>query len=137
MNVIGLGDAGCKIADCFSQYSQYKNFKINVDIEGKRCYNIPILETAEEYESYAYPKIKTFFKGLKGETLLIVGGSGKISCGSLRIFREHQKTSNLYFIHPTRLRNARQYTKNARKISKKRYARICTIWRFRKSLSCF
>ena len=77
MNVIGLGDAGCKIADCFSQYSQYKIFKINVDIEGKGCYNVPILETAEEYESYAYPKIKTFFKGLKGETLLIVGGSGK------------------------------------------------------------
>ena len=85
MNVIGLGDAGCNIADCFSQYSQYKIFKINVDIEGKGCYNVPILETAEEYESHDYPKIKSFFKSLKGETLFIIGGSGKISCGSLRI----------------------------------------------------
>ena len=101
MNVIGLGDAGCKIADCFSQYSQYKIFKINVDIEGKRCYNIPILETAEEYESYEYPKIKTFFKGLKGETLLIVGGSGKISCGSLRILENIKRLPiSILYIQP-------------------------------------
>ena len=101
MNVIGLGDAGCKIADCFSQYSQYKIFKINVDIEGKRCYNIPILETAEEYESYEYPKIKTFFKGLKGETLLIVGGSGKVSCGSLRILENIKRLPiSILYIQP-------------------------------------
>ena len=75
MNVIGLGDAGCKIAECFSQYPQYKIFKINVDIEGKRCYNIPMFDKAEEYESYDYPKIKTFFKGLKGETIMVIGGS--------------------------------------------------------------
>ena len=101
MNVIGLGDAGCKIADFFSQYSQYKIFKINVDIEGKRCYNIPILEKAEEYESYEYPKIKTFFKGLKGETLLIVGGSGKISCGSLRILENIKRLPiSILYIQP-------------------------------------
>ena len=35
MNVIGLGDAGCNIADCFSQYPQYKIFKINVDMREK------------------------------------------------------------------------------------------------------
>ncbi len=85
MNIVGLGDAGCNLAEAFAEYPQYKIFKINVDIEGKGCYNIPILETAEEYESYSYPKIKSFFKGMKGETIFIVGGSGKISCGSLRI----------------------------------------------------
>ena len=85
MNAIGLGDAGCNVADSFAQYPQYKIFKINVDIEGKGCYNIPILETAEEYEAYDYPKIRSFFKGVKGETLFIIGGSGKISCGALRV----------------------------------------------------
>jgi len=85
MNIIGLGDAGCKIAECFSQYPQYKIFKINVDIEEKNCYSVPKMKTAEEYESYAYPKIKSFLKGIKGETIFIIGGSGKISCGSLRI----------------------------------------------------
>ena len=77
---------------------QYKIFKINVDIEGKGCYNIPILETAEEYEAYEYPKIKSFFKKLKGETLFIIGGSGKSSCGSLRILEtiRHLPISILY-----------------------------------------
>ena len=101
MNVIGLGDAGCKIAECFAEYPQYKIFKINVDIEGKGCYNIPILETAEEYESYDYPKIRTFFKGIKGETLFIIGGSGKISCGSLRILENLKKLPvSILYIQP-------------------------------------
>jgi len=101
MNVIGLGDAGCKIAECFAEYPQYKIFKINVDIEGKGCYNIPILETAEEYESYDYPKIRTFFKGIKGETLFIIGGSGKISCGSLKILENLKKLPvSILYIQP-------------------------------------
>lgn len=101
MNVIGLGDAGCKIAECFAEYPQYKIFKINVDIEGKGCYNIPILETAEEYESYDYPKIRTFFKGIKGEVLFVIGGSGKISCGSLRILENLKKLPvSILYIQP-------------------------------------
>jgi hypothetical protein len=101
MNIIGLGDAGCNIAECFSQYPQYKIYKINVDIEGKRCYNIPILETAEEYEAYGYPKIRTFFKGLKEETLFIIGGSGKVSCGSLRILENLKRLPvSILYIQP-------------------------------------
>lgn len=101
MNIIGLGDAGCNIADSFAQYPQYKIFKINVDIEGKDCYNIPILETAEEYESYDYPKIRSFFKGVKGETLFIIGGSGKISCGSLRILESIKRLPvSILYIQP-------------------------------------
>jgi hypothetical protein len=101
MNIIGLGDAGCNIADSFSQYPQYKIFKINVDIDGKDCYNVPILETAEEYESYDYPKIRSFFKGVKGETLFIIGGSGKISCGSLRILESIKRLPiSILYIQP-------------------------------------
>ena len=101
MNIIGLGDAGCNIADSFAQYPQYKIFKINVDMEGKDCYNIPILETAEEYESYDYPKIRSFFKGVKGETLFIIGGSGKISCGSLRILESIKRLPvSILYIQP-------------------------------------
>tara|TARA_S200002703_G_scaffold37233_3_gene32439 strand:+ start:3951 stop:4778 length:828 start_codon:yes stop_codon:yes gene_type:complete len=98
MNIVGLGDAGCNIAEAFTQYPQYKIFKINVDNEGKGCYNIPILEKPEEYESYSYPKIKTFFKGMKGDVVFIVGGSGKISCGSLRIL-ETIKNRNISILY--------------------------------------
>ena len=98
MNIIGLGSAGCKIAEAFAEYPQYKIFKINVDIEGENCYNIPMLETAEGYESHSYPKIKTFFKGMKGETVFIIGGGSKVSCGSLRILEsiKNRKVSILY-----------------------------------------
>ena len=62
MNIVGIGSAGCNIAEVFSQYPQYKIFKIDVDISGKGCYNIPKFEEVEQYESYDYPKIKSFFK---------------------------------------------------------------------------
>lgn len=85
MNIVGLGAAGCKIAECLGEYPQYNIYKIDVGIEGEKCYTLPECETAEEYEAAKLPKIKTFFKGMKGETMLIVGGSGKVSCASLRI----------------------------------------------------
>ena len=88
MNIIGLGEAGCGIASALSQYPQYKIYKIDVDADGESCYSVPKFETAEEYESYKFPKLKTFFKGIKGKTFFIVGGSGKISCASLRILEE-------------------------------------------------
>ena len=85
MNIIGLGNAGCGIATALAQYPQYKIYKIDVDISGPQCYNLPKLETAEEYENYRFPKLKAFLKGIKGKTFFIVGGSGKVSCASLRI----------------------------------------------------
>jgi hypothetical protein len=49
LNLIGLGQAGCNIADRFSQYPQYKIYKLDVDIEGKRCYDIKHQKGPEEY----------------------------------------------------------------------------------------
>lgn len=92
MNIIGLGSAGCAIATAMSEYPQYKILKIDVDISGTSCYNIPKLEKAEDYEEHSFPKLKNFFKGLKGETCFIVGGSGTISCSSLKIL---EKLKNL------------------------------------------
>jgi hypothetical protein len=101
MNIVGLGDAGCKIADAFAEHSQYKIFKINVDIEGKGCYTVPEFENPEKYEEYTYPKIKAFFKGMKGETTFIVGGSGKISCGSLKILQSiKNRDISIIYIKP-------------------------------------
>ena len=101
MNIVGIGSAGCKIADVFSQYPQYKIFKIDVDISGKGCYTVPEFEEVEEYESYNYPKIKTFFKSLKGETVCIIGGSGKISCGSLKILENIKRNPvSILYIKP-------------------------------------
>ena len=87
MNVVGLGQAGCNVADMLSQYPQYKIYKIDVGLEGKRCYDVKLQKGPEEYEKNA-PSMKTFFRGIKGETLFIVGGSGHISAMCLRIMEQ-------------------------------------------------
>ena len=51
--IVGLGKAGCAIADKFSSYPEYKIFK--VDSEGiekkiKNCYLLPRHENPEKYE---------------------------------------------------------------------------------------
>ena len=84
MNIIGLGQAGCNIADAMAQYPQYNIYKIDVGLEGKKCLNVKQQSGPEEYEANA-PSMKTFFRNIKGDTLLVVGGSGSISAMSLRI----------------------------------------------------
>ena len=87
MNVIGLGQAGCNIADVLSAYPQYKTYKIDVGLEGKKCYDVKLQKGPEEYEENV-PSMKTFFRGIKGETLFIIGGSGSISAMCLRIMEQ-------------------------------------------------
>ena len=87
MNIIGLGSAGCNIADEFTQYPQYKTYKVDVGIEGKRCYDVKPQKGPEEYEKNT-PPMKTFFRGIKGETLFVIGGSGDVSAMCLRIMEQ-------------------------------------------------
>ena len=87
MNVIGLGQAGCNIADMLSAYPQYKAYKIDVGIEGTRCYDVKRQKGPEEYDKNV-PSMKTFFRVIKGETLFIVGGSGHISAMCLRVMEQ-------------------------------------------------
>ena len=103
MNVIGLGQAGCNIADALAQYPQYKIYKIDVGLEGKRCLNIKQQSGPEEYEANA-PSMKTFLRYVKGDTLFIVGGSGDISAMSLRIMETIKDKSkiDILYIQPDR-----------------------------------
>ena len=75
MNIIGLGKAGCAIADRFSEYSQYNIFKIDVDITGDSCYSLKRQQGPEEYEQNA-PNFKDFFGKIEGKTVFVMGGSG-------------------------------------------------------------
>ena len=101
MNIIGLGKAGCAIADRFSEYPQYNVFKIDVDIEGPLCYNMKYQKGPEEYESNV-PSLKTFFEDAKGQTVLVLGGSGDISAISLRIMEQIKDSCaiNILYIRP-------------------------------------
>ena len=101
MNIVGLGQAGCNIAEILSQYPQYSIFKIDADIEGDfdfidnykesenkvKIYSVDKQASPEEYEQNT-PSMKDFFRGIKGETLFIIGGSGYISAMCLRIMEQ-------------------------------------------------
>lgn len=101
MNIIGLGKAGCNIAQCFQKYPQYNVFQIDVDKVGKSCYNIKYEKGPEEYEQNA-PDFSDFLSQIRGETLFIVGGSGHISALALRIIEQLRAKSetDILYIRP-------------------------------------
>lgn len=92
INVIGLGRAGCKIADLFSEYPQYKIHKIDTDIKkGEQTFPITKRESPEEYEEKFPAKILTSLRKIKGDVLFVVAGGGRISSSSLRILEALKK----------------------------------------------
>jgi len=103
MNIIGLGKAGCAIAEKFNQYPQYKVFQIDVGKEGARCYNVKEQAGPEEYEKNT-PSFKRLFSKTSGETLFILGGSGNISAMCLRIMEQLKDKCDIdvLYIQPDR-----------------------------------
>jgi hypothetical protein len=96
--IIGLGQAGCNIADEFAKHDQYQIYKIDVDLEGLKetgygdfpqdgIYSMPKQNSPEAYEENC-PDMEYFFKDVKGEILFIVAGSGDISGAALRILQQ-------------------------------------------------
>ena len=105
MKVIGLGTAGCNIADQFARFPQYKVYKLNEGEEkSKNCYNMPKVEAIDEYEA-ASLNLKTFFRGLRtnDDVMLIVCGAAKVSAATLKVL-EHIKRCRIsvLYIRPDR-----------------------------------
>ena len=103
--VIGLGKAGCAIADKFSQYPQYRIFKIDIENIAENKKNEKLLKkkaSPEQYET-SVPSMKTFFKPSTDDVLFVLSGSGAISGTSLRILEQlskMKKTINVLYIKP-------------------------------------
>jgi hypothetical protein len=95
--IIGLGSAGCNIADEFAKYPQYHVYKIDAGLHGENCFDFPEQPDHENYEKNC-PPMDEFFKDVSGEVLFILGGSGTISGASLRILAhlKHCKVGILY-----------------------------------------
>ena len=104
MDIIGLGEAGCNIAECFKQYPQYNVYKIDVGAEGRNCFNIAKQKSPEDYEKNT-PNFGGFFNDLSGEITFIMAGSGAISGMSLAILEQiKDKSVTVLYIRPN-LRN--------------------------------
>ena len=89
--IIGLGKAGCAIADRFSQYPQYEVYKMDVGFKRTpRTYGLKSAGNPEQQEE-SLGSLKRFFKDVRGDVLFVVGGSGIVSGASLRILEQINK----------------------------------------------
>lgn len=96
--IIGLGKAGCAIAERFSQYPEYKVYKMDVGLERTpRTHGLKGAKQPELHEE-SLGSLKRFFKDVSGDVLFVVGGSGAISGASLRILEQLQKC-NLHILY--------------------------------------
>jgi hypothetical protein len=90
VNIIGLGQAGCAVADCFSQHNQYNIYKFDTGLK-RTATSFPIVKRAthEEYDK-TVPKIKKFISEMKEaeEIIFVMGGSGTITGSSLQVLRQ-------------------------------------------------
>ena len=105
MNIIGLGKAGCKIAELFKQYSQYTVFKMDTDEKLKRkknCFHIPRQGSAELYDANPIDLKRLKSNIDEDDVYFITCGSGKVSACSLWILKEisSQKKVNIVYIKP-------------------------------------
>jgi hypothetical protein len=94
MVVIGLGKAGCSIAEMFKSDNNYKVFTYD---GGK---NVPLNESSEGYEN-GFPN-KRELKKIKNETVwFFVCGAGKIAGGTLRLLEQIKENKiNIVYIVP-------------------------------------
>jgi hypothetical protein len=101
--IIGLGKAGCAIADKFAEYPQYKTFKIDsegLDPKRKNCHLLKKQDSPEKYEK-ATRTMKTFFSKTTDDILFVLSGSGIISGASLQILKNlKDKNVNILYIKP-------------------------------------
>jgi len=99
--IIGLGNAGCNIADMFAKYPQYLTYKLDVGL--KRTPTTFPLKAHQKIEDYEekLPSLKAFFKSVEGEILFVLAGAGKTSSSSLQILQYLKKHKiNILYIKP-------------------------------------
>jgi len=98
ISVIGLGAPGVKIAREFKKYSQYKVFLIDSEpLKDANSYRLKEYNHPELYEKNP-PKLKTFFRGMKGDILFILSGAGIVS-GAALVILEQLKHCNITLIY--------------------------------------
>ena len=86
--IIGLGNAGCQIAKKLSVYPQYKILYLDSDPRDEKKFKlIPKQKDHASYEK-KFPSLKTFLKGTAPPYTVILGGSGLVSGGILRLLQQ-------------------------------------------------
>ena len=97
MNILGIGQAGCRITKQFDNFPQYNTFFIDVKNEGnyKNFFKIEEQTTHEEYErNYKFLNLD-----VEKDTTIVLTGTGKISGIILRLLEQFKnKKLNILYI---------------------------------------
>ena len=114
--VIGLGAAGCAVADCFAEYPQYRVYKIDEGLEhSDDVFSMPSQTSSEDYEAHC-PDMSEFFSGFDENTnvTFVMAGGGKIAGASLRILHHirHCNLNVLYITPDIELMGGKKYLLN-------------------------
>lgn len=101
INIIGLGEMGCDLADEFAKHDTYDIYKIGIGLsKTKRSRGLKKEKTPEKYEENC-PPMKHFFKELKGRSILIVNGGEQTALSSLKILEQTRPWSTtVVYIQP-------------------------------------
>jgi len=102
ISVVGLGSAASKIAEKFSDFSQYNVYLMNDNIGRTSKYKLKLkkYDTPEEYEGNI-PNVKKFFAGIDDHIQFFIVGSSYSSNYSLGILEQiKDKKIDLYYIKP-------------------------------------
>ena len=80
ISIVGLGNAGSRIAKKFSEQSQYSVYCMNSEVARTSKYNfrLKVYDTPEEYEDNT-PDVSKFFKNLDDNVQFFVVGASKSS----------------------------------------------------------
>jgi len=97
--IIGLGTAGCNLANKFKQYVQYDVFNIDAGINCENCLSLEPRNSHEEYERNS-PSLQGPFLGISGD-ILVTLSSGRVSGSTLRILYQLRHCNiNILYIKP-------------------------------------
>jgi len=100
MNIIGVGQAGCRVSNYLSSYPAYNTYQIDVEDDNyKNFMSVKPQVNHEEYEN-KYANFK--FGKIEGETTVIFSGAGCVSGIILRLLQQlHKKTEvSVLYIRP-------------------------------------
>jgi hypothetical protein len=90
MIIVGLGKAGCNIAQTFAKFPQYET--IGIDTTKEADITIKTRKTHEEYDQN-FPNLKRKLKFTNEEVLVVTAGAGRISGGILALLEQLQKNT--------------------------------------------
>jgi len=127
--VIGLGEIGCGIAEEFSEYPEYRVYKIGVNLPPKGNLVIEPRDNIKEYEeSTDADEISIYLRSIKDndEVLFVLGGSEAITGMALPILEQLQHAKiNVLYVCPDRDMSSQTQKRDDRIVSNilQQYAR--------------